>query len=371
MSYGFYVYTDRESIETTKVYSSQSGATYSYSYGSGQKHLEGFSDGSYLRFTATPSDGYEFKQWVYHIGSTSAPTQYSTSNPFTYYGSTDNDIYIAAEGKSTSSGGDSGGDSGETDGEWNLKQYTSKQNSFSVSLNFSEGVCYCIPITFSYSGKATFYSNSYNNGTAADMHAYLSTSKSFDTSSGEPTTYLIMNEDSDKEYSDTMSSSDFGFEYNIVAGVTYYLFIREYDVDYYPGTIKIYCVAPEESDYFEWSSSVAQGLPIKNVSHTEWDNFIDKIIDVLTDKGLQNTPITAEKYGYSIGTTYLTMLKDCYMTYDSDLEGYPLTAKMFNIARFIIGSNVSTGISDKTSKTSKVLASEFITLANCLKSWQG
>lgn len=128
-----------------------------------------------------------------------------------------------------------------------------------------------------------------------------------------------------------------------------------------------------KQDYFEWSSAVAQGLPIKNVSHTEWDNFIDKIKEVLTDKGILNQHITSSQYGYAIGTTYNTMLNDCYLTYDTDLQGYPLTAKKFNVARFIIGSHISTNLEEpeKISNISKVLASDLIRLADCLKTWQG
>ena len=372
MSYGFYVYTDRESIASTKVYSQTSGKTYEYDCGTGQHSLSGFSDGEYLTFTAVPADGYEFKQWIYHIGSPDAPTQYSTSNPFKYYGSTDNDIYIAAEGESSGGGGgDSGGD--ETDGEWTLKNYASQRDSFSIWTQFRAGECYCIPVTFTYSGRAIFYCDSYNNGEAADMLAFLSRSNDFDTTSGEPTSYLIYNDDSSDDYNDTIGSHDFGFEYDVTAGVTYYLFVRENLVSYYPGYIDIYCVAPkEDASYFEWSSAVAKGLPVKNVSHTEWDNFIDKIKAVLTDKKIINQPLTEEEYGYDVGTTYNTMLNDCYMQqYDIDLQGYPLTAQMFNVARFIIGSFVSTGIDDKISETSKVLASDLIKLADCLKTWQG
>ncbi len=369
MSYAFYVYTDRASIATTKVYSQTSGSTYNYNYGTGQHSLLGLTDGSYLTFTAVPAAGYEFKRWIYHIGAPDAPTQYSTSNPFKYYGSTDNNIYIAAEGQSTSDGGDSGGD---TDESWALSRVSSQTDSFSASINFNAGVCKYIPITFSNSGKAIFYCNSYNNGTAADMIAYLSTTPNFNTISGEPTSILAMGDYGARNYEDTAKYDDFGFECNVETGVTYYLFVRDYEAYYAAGRVTINCIAPSgDSTYFEWSSAVAQGLPIKNVSHTEWDNFIDKIIEVLASKGMQNASITVEKYGYAIGTTYLTMLQDCYMTYDVDLEGYPLTAKQFNTARFIIGSHISTGITDKTSKTSKCVASEFITLANCLKAWQG
>ena len=368
MSYGFYVYTDRASIETTQVYSQTSGKTYTYNYGTGQHSLNGFTDGDYLRFTAVPADGYEFKRWIYHIGSPTATTQYSTSNPFKYYGSTGNDIYIAAEGESTSGGGGSGG---ETDVEWTLEDFTPKTNTHTSSKRFSAGECYCFPITFSYSGKATFYCDSSSSSRDADMVAYLSRSTGFDTTSGKPTSILTSNDNSKKEYSDTMTSKDFGFEYNVVSEVTYYLFVRDSSIYNEPGLIYIHCIAPtQDVSYFEWSSGVAQGKAIKNVSHTEWDNFIDKIIEVLTDKGMLNQPLTSSKYGYATGTTYRTMLNDCYMTYDSTLDGYPLTAKKFNVARFIIGSFVSTGISDKTSRSSEVLASDFITLENCLKTIQ-
>ena len=145
-----------------------------------------------------------------------------------------------------------------------------------------------------------------------------------------------------------------------------YAYVRTFDVTLEQG---------EDGDYFEWSSAVKKGSPIKNVSHTEWDDFIDKIKEVLTDKGKISQPLTSEKYGYAVGTTYKTMLNDCYMSYDTSLSGYPLTAKKFNVARFIIGSNLpnggTTGMGDKEAKSSKVLASDFITLANCLKEIQG
>ena len=100
MSYGFTVYTDREAIARTDVYSEYTQTTYPYNYGTGQHSVKGILDGSLLRFTAEVADGYEFVQWKYHIGQIDPDNAlYSDSNPFTYYGSTGNDIYIAAEGK--------------------------------------------------------------------------------------------------------------------------------------------------------------------------------------------------------------------------------------------------------------------------------
>lgn len=368
MSYSFTVYTDRASISKTTVYSETAIETYSYNYGTGQHRVSGMKDGEYIKFTAYPADGYEFNRWVYHIGSPDSATKYSYSNPFTYYGSTDNDIYIAAEGVAT--GGGSGG--GDPERKWSFKKYTEQTDSFSVEIPFTDGVCYYIPITFSNDGKAIFYSDSYYSyANNPNMRGYLSRYTSFSNKLGEPDMQDTSNDDTKAWYNDTMSSTDFGFEYNVKAGTKYYLFVRNDDVNYNPGNIFIHCVAPTGgTDYFEWSSAVAQGLPIKNVSHEEWDSFIDKIIEVLTSNGILNLPIPEEKYGYEAGTTFHTMLKDCYMAYNIDYLGYPLWAKQFNVARFIIGSYVSTGIGDKISRSSKVLASDFKTLENCLKIWQ-
>ena len=322
MSYGFTVYTDRASIATTKVYSETSGKTYSYSYGTGQQSLNGFTDGDYLNFTAEPASGYTFKQWIYHIGSPSATAQYSTSNPFKYYGSTGNDIYIAAEG--VSSGG------------------TAKPSVSSCTCQTSGRNVTVKLVGTNLIGYTVTLGLSYTDGTSMTIKSKIPiTSNTFST------TITAVSSATDK--------LSVVFDPGGTYAKTYY-----FDIE-----------LADEEEYFKWSSSVAKGLPIKNVSHDEWDSFIDKIIEVLTKKGILNQPIGQSKYGYSSGTTYNTMLQDCYMQYDTTLKGYPLTAQQFNIARFIIGSNVSTGISDKTSKTSKVIASEFITLANCLKTWQG
>lgn len=324
MSYGFTVYTDRSSIATTEVYSQTSRKTYQYDYGTGQHSLSGFTDGDYLEFTAVPANGYEFSRWIYHIGSPTATAQYNYSQTFKYYGSTGNDIYIAAEG---SSGGSTGTPSVTS------VTHQTKSGSRVITVNL---------VGTNIKGYTVTLGLSYTDGTAMTIISKIPiTSNSFSTTITA------------ESYATSMLSVVFdpGGTY----AKAYYL---QVELD----------GGGDEPEYFEWSSAVAKGLPIKNVSHTEWDNFIDKIVELLG--GNLYVPLGEAKYGYSASTTYFTMLQDCYADYDSSYQGYPLTAKMFNVARFIIGSFVSTGISDKTSRTSKVLASDFITLENCLKTWQ-
>lgn len=229
----------------------------------------------------------------------------------------------------------------------------------STSITLNPQVVNCCSVSFSKGGTVTF-----TTAGSTDTVGYLSTSTQWDSYSGAPIGDDVIAFDDDSG-----NNNNFSFSYNVTAGQVYYIWIKSYDKSF-AGNVTLNISSAASTSYFKWSSAVAQGLPVKNVSHTEWDSFIDKIIEVITAKGNHNQPISEAKYGYPVGTTYLTMLRDCYLTYDTNLQGYPLTAKKFNVARFIIGSNVSTGISDKTSKTSQVLASDLIKLENCLKTWQ-
>ena len=248
-------------------------------------------------------------------------------------------------------------------GEWTLtNSYIADPDTTQyVAFDLGKMECRMIRMYFATTGKVTVTVSG-----GSDIVSYLGTTSKFYSSTGMPGEYTYSGK----------NDCSFSFDYSNINDA-WYLHVRPSTSNGVASNITITIVPPgveETEDYFQWSSSVAQGLPIKNVSHTEWDSFIDKIIAVLTDKGIQNQPITTEKYGYTAGTTYRTMLRDCYMKYDADLQGYPLTAQMFNIARFIIGSNAPGGsgiLEDKISKTSKVLASDFIKLENSLKAWQG
>lgn len=253
-----------------------------------------------------------------------------------------------------------GGDGGETPTEWKLytDSITEPYTTQSIEFVLYPMECYRIRLVFATTGKfqVSITSSQY-------IRMYLGTTAFFDSATGTP-----------GEYTNKTTGYSAGFNINCQdTNTVYYLWASPIAAGILVSNVTVTVVPPNAGtvDYFKWSSAVAQGLPIKNVSHTEWDNFIDKIIEVLTAKSIINQPITEAKYGYAVGTTYKTMLNDCYLTYDSTLQGYPLSAKQFNVARFIIGSFVSTGISDKTSKTSKVLAADFITLENCLKTMQG
>ena len=265
-----------------------------------------------------------------------------------------------------SSGGD-GGDGGDTPTEWTSPRYNLSYPDgtqvFTIYVGLME--CYCIRLLFANTGKFTISSNTAPTGNKFSV--YFGTTSGFDSTTGKPRDY------------DAWLSNNYSFEKTLTYNDTsqyMYVWIAPSRATDIIGNLTITVEPPEATTptYFQWSSAVAQGLPVKNVSHTEWDSFIDKIKEVLTAKSIINQPLTTAKYGYAVGTTLKTMLNDCYLTYDTELQGYPLTAKKFNVARFIIGSYAPGGsgiAEDKVSETSKVLASDFIKLENSLKAWQG
>ena len=316
-------------------------------------------------------DSYDF------IGTTTISGSPSSGGKITFSGLESNKKYYIAcmvyhgsnllaekYGEVTTDYANSGGgdDGGDTPTEWKLYTYsiTNPTTTQSISFDFGKMECYRIRLVFATTG---IYEVKFTASQGLIM--YMGTTSYFDSTNGMPGSYTSY-----------IANSSGGFNINCKdINTTYYIWAIPRTATYSANNITVTVIPPNSGtiDYFEWSSAVAQGLPVKNVSHTEWDSFIDKIKAVLAAKNRLEQYITEEKYGYAVGTTYNTMLNDCYLrnSYDTTLQGYPLTAKKFNVARFIIGSHVSTGISDKTSKTSQVLASDFITLENCLKTWQG
>lgn len=365
MSYGFTVYTDRATIETTKVYSQTASKTYSYSYGTGEHSLEGFMDGDYLKFTAVPADGCEFRRWIYHIGSPSATTQYSYSNPFTYYGSTGEDIYIAAEGQTASGGGSEGGDTNT----WTLVDKGSLGTITTpkeISLTIASYKVYRYAFKFAYSGDVSFYTT----GNVDTYGQYTDTSVEFDEEAGEvPTNRDIAN---DKDSGD---GKNFRIESEATAGETYWLFVSGQGGSD-TGTVTLHILPPdspttETVDKWSWSTSngsatatqtsnaydaVKNKKATTNFSHLVWNDMVDKVNEV----------IKAYSSGKTWDSTYAT-----YANTKMSSTPYYLTAVKFNSLRNnieIVGNTYlnigyKTGI-EKVEAGDYVKGSYFITLAD-------
>lgn len=86
-----------------------------------------------------------------------------------------------------------------------------------VSLSISSYTLYRRTVTFSKSGTAKFYTT----GTSTDTYGYLSTSSSWDNTTGRPTDYLKSDDDSN-------GAPNFLISYEVTAGTTYYVWVRGY-----------------------------------------------------------------------------------------------------------------------------------------------
>lgn len=364
MSYGFYIYTDRASIATTKVYSSTSQKNYAYAYGSGQQNLGGFSDGSYLKFTAEPADGYEFYRWAYHLGSPTATTQYAYANEdendpstFYYYGSAGEDIYIAAEGKLI----DSTEPEEPDDSDWS-RIYT--EWSDYVKYKITETIylypydLYVFQMRFNTSGTAQFYTIG-----SIDTIGWLGESLDWNTSMGEPNSYLVYDDDSD-------DSGNFYISWDVDAWTSdspkyYYLWVRGcFGTE--QGQPILHVVPPTSGtsvSKWSWTSSNGSASATEtsaaynavlykqittNFSHKVWNDLVDKVNAILVAKGL------------SWDTYYATLSST-----KVNSTPYELTAVKFNSLRNNLDFAYTTGIS-KVNSGDDVLGSYFITLAQSI-----
>lgn len=222
MSYGITCYFNDETIARTIIYNDGTGEEYVRDYGDSKLSYTGYT--GYTRFTARAAPGCSFVSWTYRLGSLSNPAQKSYSNPFIYSGS--QNIYIHADGIEDDSS------DAET---WTLLSkgsISSISSEVTKSLSLSAGYVYRYSLTFANSGEVEFKSTG-----GADTYGYLSTSSNFDSDEGGPTSALIENDD-DFGY-------NFGFTYSVIAGKTYYLWVRCYGISE-SGSATIY-ITPSES----------------------------------------------------------------------------------------------------------------------------
>ncbi len=203
MSYKITVYFNDEDIATTRIFGANGFVDVTKAYGSSAYSATGFSGTT--TFTATPASGCVFTQWVYRVGGTDAAQQTSTSNPFRYSGT--EELIIRAEGKVSSSSTPS----------WT--RYTGAFGTISsydyVDISLGRYELYRYSVSFSESGTAYFYTE----GTEVDVCGYLSTSSGWESENGEPSSYIKYDDDGH-------GAPNFGIQYNVTAGTTYYVWVR-------------------------------------------------------------------------------------------------------------------------------------------------
>lgn len=158
----------------------------------------------------------------------------------------------------------------------NYGSYSDVSSSITRSFTISEGEVARFTIIFTNSGTAKFYSTS-----SLDFVGSLSTSTSFNTTSGRPDSELVYNDDDGE-------GNNFLISYDVVAGITYYLFVRCYSISN-SGSVTVYIDPPAVTvtrpDLFEWDSAKTSGGTF-NITASEWGRLLDNINAVRVYKGL-------------------------------------------------------------------------------------
>lgn len=346
MSYSIQVYTNSEYIEKTVVYVDEIWERYELEYGGSGLNLTGFYGKA--SFTAYPADGCKFTRWVYRLGNTQGTQRTSTANPFIH--DSEENIYIRAEGEPDSS----------TPLSWNVSatyDFGSITKASSKSATLNPGGVYRCSVVFQKSGEATFYTSG-----SSDTVGYLSTSTSFNSASGSPSSSLKYNDDAN-------GSTNCSIKYNVTAGTRYYFWVRLYDIED-SGSTTIHITPPGAGesvipkwDWFESNgiasamttitayNASAAGGSCSDFSYTVWNDMCNKVKDILD--------YTGESWNTNFDTFANTKMSSSDKT---------LTAKRFNSLRYNIGLRSSTGIST-VSKGDIVYGQYFRTLADSINSW--
>ena len=214
---------------------------------------------------------------------------------------------------------------------------------------------------FERDGIAKFYSF-----LSGDTIGYLSDSLGIDETSGEPSGNILAQNDDDNGW-------EFGFEYEVSAYTTYYLYVRHQFGDT-GGYIQIGIEAPIDPSLnlpyvATWSWSVTSDSAVSgliktkarnaardktattNFDHRVWNAMVDKVYEIV------------DKCGYGWDSYYETYSRTLMNT-----SPYELMADMFNSLRYNIGIHYSTGIQE-VDPGDIVYGEYFLTLATCINEW--
>lgn len=222
-----------------------------------------------------------------------------------------------------------------------------------LSFGISGFVAYA-KVKFSQSGTVTFFTDG-----DMDTYGYLSETNALDQEKGGPVTDLVSDDDGG-------TGVNCRFTYEIVAGKTYYFWVRPWGVGT-TGTTTFY-IDFEVKKLWYWDRSngsatdaqtlrayevISEGGRVPDFSHLVWNDLCDVVKAVLASKS----------------KAWL----NTYATYDNTrmtASPYKLTAVKFNSLRINVDQISSTGIGLKTkysgtlTASNKVLGSEIITLGD-------
>lgn len=191
-------------------------------------------------------------------------------------------------------------------------------------------VCYA-SVKFSTSGTVTISSTG-----SYDTKGYLSTVTAFDNMEGEPTPYVVADDDSG-------DSNNFSMTYTVTAGTTYYIWARGYNATTSVGSITIKILRADKPAPFEWTYEKTQ-YGTFNLTAEEWNRLQTKVNEV---RAYLNT-----KYGDTSITQWPSgTLSQGINYFTSPSSGAKFTAVHYNqVLMAISGAYQARGVSGYYSK---------------------
>lgn len=158
--------------------------------------------------------------------------------------------------------------------------YENISTKYNFSFSLSSGKVRCYYFSCMYDGVVTLYSEG-----SSDLIGYLSDNNSFEKTTGNPSSYLIKDDDSGV-------NSNFSMSYTVTKGKMYYLFVRCYS--YSASTtesINIIIDPPKQLSrpaLFLWKdgTDVKQSKQEFDITAAEWCDLIDNVRGVRLYLGL-------------------------------------------------------------------------------------
>lgn len=247
--------------------------------------------------------------------------------------------------------------SSTTTKEWSCYKSDPYENiSSSIIFSFSllSGQVRCISFSCMYSGTLTIESTK-----STDLIGYLSDSDSFNSTTGNPTEYLVWDDDSG-------AGSNFMFTYTVVSGKIYHLFVRCYS--YNTSTtdkIEVAIRPPAKPSanrpsLFTWTNEKVSGGAF-NITAEEWGLLLDHINAVRIYRGFYEMQ-NGDSVGYFLypvsGDNFLAlhynqalmgiagMYGDSSGYYNDNFvkPGYDITANRINFLRDLLNDAIDANL---------------------------
>lgn len=230
---------------------------------------------------------------------------------------------------------------------------SSVRNNITENIICEKNVLYRRQVSFEFNTVVRFYTTGSTN-----TYGYLSYKSEWDPNAGKPKDeYVYCSDD------DSGDNNNFYFEYDVIAGEKYYVWVKAYS----NGSTTLH-IEPEKVTIKKWDWSISQSKASAEEVQKAYNAVLNKGYVSDFSYNVWNALVNRTK---SILDTKSKSWSSVFLDFNHTLmfsTDKTLTAQRFNSLRFNVGSNVSTGINIVNARDI-VLGEYFITIASCINTW--